>query len=66
MFNSNFGISSVGGIVLLIIFIITLVSIVKNPNHGSLGKFVWILVAFFLSLLGSILWLIFGRGRVVR
>lgn len=55
-----------GGVVGFIIFIITLVSIVQNPNHGALGKFVWILVAFFLSVLGSILWLLFGRGRVSR
>ena len=54
------------GVVGLVIFIITVVSIVKNPNHGGLGKFVWILVAFFLSILGSILWLIFGRGRVAK
>ncbi|WP_440711022.1 PLDc N-terminal domain-containing protein [Herbiconiux sp. YIM B11900] len=54
------------GIVGLIVFIVTVVSIVKNPNHGGVGKFVWILVAFFLSILGSILWLIFGRGRVNR
>jgi len=52
------------GIVGLIIFIITVVSIAKSSNHGVLGKFVWILVAFFLSILGSILWLIFGRGKV--
>ena len=51
---------------LLIIFIITLVSIVKNPNHGFFGKVIWTLVAFFLSILGSILWLIFGRGKVTR
>ena len=54
------------GIVGLIIFIVTVVSIVKNPNHGGLGKFIWILVAFFLSILGSILWLICGRGRVSK
>ncbi|MCS5721389.1 PLDc N-terminal domain-containing protein [Herbiconiux sp. CPCC 203407] len=54
------------GVVGLIIFIVTVVSIVKNPNHGGVGKFVWILVAFFLSILGSILWLIFGRGRVSK
>ncbi|TAJ49737.1 MAG: hypothetical protein EPO52_01925 [Herbiconiux sp.] len=52
------------GVVGLIIFIVTVVSIVRNPNHGGVGKFVWILVAFFLSIIGSILWLIFGRGRV--
>jgi phospholipase D-like protein len=56
----------VGGLLGLIIFIITVVSIVGNPNHGVLGKFLWILVAFFLSVLGSILWLIFGRGKVTR
>lgn len=55
---------SIGGLVGLVIFIITVVSIVNNKNHGFGGKFVWILVAFFLNLLGSILWLIFGRGRV--
>lgn len=54
------------GIVGLVIFVITAVSIVRNPNHGAFGKFIWILVAFFLSLLGSILWLLFGRGRVSR
>ena len=52
------------GLIGLIIFIVTVVSIVRNPNHGAFGKFIWILVAFFLNLLGSILWLIFGRGRV--
>lgn len=57
---------SIGGIIALVIFIVTVVSIVNNPNHGGLGKFVWILVAFFLSILGSILWLIFGRGRVPK
>ena len=50
----------------LIIFIITVVSIVNNPNHGGFGKFIWILVALFLSVIGSILWLLFGRGKVKR
>ncbi|RFA12223.1 hypothetical protein B7R22_17505 [Subtercola boreus] len=52
------------GLIGLIIFIVTVVSIVRNPNHGAVGKFLWILAAFFLNILGSILWLIFGRGRV--
>ena len=56
----------IGGLIILIIFIVTVVSIVNNPNHGGLGKFIWILVAFFLSILGSLLWLIFGRGRVPK
>jgi hypothetical protein len=54
------------GILILVIFIWTLVSIVTNPNHGFFGKFIWIIVVFFLSLLGSILWVLFGRGRVRR
>lgn len=58
--------ASIASLVGLVIFIITVVSIVKNPNHGGGGKFLWILVAFFLSVLGSILWLIFGRGRVSK
>jgi len=57
---------TIAGIIGFVIFIATLVSIVRNPNHGVLGKFLWILVALFLNLLGTILWLIFGRGRVRR
>jgi hypothetical protein len=52
------------GIIALVIFVITVISIAGNPNHGFFGKLLWMLVAFFLSILGSILWLIFGRGRV--
>ena len=58
--------ASIAGLIGFVIFIVTLVSIVRNPNHGVFGKFIWILVALFLSVLGSILWLIFGRGRVSR
>ena len=58
--------ASIGGLIVFIIFIVTVVSIANNPNHGGLGKFVWILVALFLSVLGSILWLVFGRGRVPK
>jgi|GEM_PF-971599 hypothetical protein len=58
----------IGGssLIALIVFVVTVVSIVNNPNHGGFGKFIWILVAFFLSILGSILWLLFGRGRVAK
>jgi hypothetical protein len=57
---------SIGGIIALVVFIVTVVSIANNPNHGGFGKFIWILVAFFLSIIGSLLWLIFGRGRVPK
>ena len=55
---------STGALIALVIFIITVVSIVRNPNHGVGGKFLWILIAFFLSIIGSILWLLIGRGKV--
>jgi Phospholipase_D-nuclease N-terminal len=51
------------GLVGFVIFIVTVVSIVRNPNHGTGGKFLWILIAFFLSIIGSILWLLIGRGK---
>lgn len=57
---------SISGIVALVVFIVTVVSIVNNPNHGAFGKFIWIVVAFVLSIIGSLLWLIFGRGRVPK
>jgi hypothetical protein len=56
----------VGGLIGLIVFIVTVVSIVNNPHHGFGGKLLWILVAFFLSIVGSLLWLIFGRGKVPK
>ena len=59
-------IGGVGGVGGLIIFIVTVVAIVNNPNHGGFGKFIWIVVAFFLSVIGSLLWLLFGRGRVPK
>lgn len=58
--------ATIGGIVLFIIFVATVVSIVRNPNHGFAGKLVWFIVVLVLNLLGSILWLLFGRGKVTR
>lgn len=50
------------GILGLIIFIVTLVSILRS-SHSGLAKFGWILVAFFLSFIGSILWFLIGRKK---
>ena len=55
-----------GGFIGLVVFIITVISIAKSDNHGVVGKAIWIAVAFFLSFIGSILWLIFGRGKQRR
>ena len=57
---------TIGGVIGLIVFIITVISIANNPNHGVGGKVLWILVALVLSIVGSILWLIFGRGKVPK
>ncbi|MGV8884130.1 MAG: PLD nuclease N-terminal domain-containing protein [Microbacteriaceae bacterium] len=50
------------GIIGLIIFIITLVSILRS-NHSALGKLGWAAVAFFLSFIGSLLWFLIGRKK---
>lgn len=58
--------ATIGSIVLFVIFVATVISIVRNPNHGFGGKLVWFIVVLLLSVLGSILWLLFGRGKVTR
>jgi hypothetical protein len=50
------------GLIGLIIFIITLVSILRS-SHSGLGKLGWIAVAFFLSFIGSLLWFLIGRKK---
>lgn len=52
----------IGGIIAFIVFVITVVSIARS-NHSTLQKLVWVAVAFFLSIVGSILWLILGRNK---
>jgi hypothetical protein len=58
--------ATIGSLVLFVIFVATVISIVRNPNHGFGGKLVWFIVVLLLSVLGSILWLLFGRGKVTR
>lgn len=53
----------VGGLLALVIFIVTAISILRNDNHGAGGKLLWLVIAFFLNWIGSILWLLIGRGR---
>jgi hypothetical protein len=50
------------GIVGVIVFIITAIDIMRS-SHSALGKLGWIAVAFFLSIIGSILWLLLGRNK---
>ena len=53
---------SIGGVIALIVFILTAVSIMQSKQSG-LGKLLWLLIAFFLSIIGSILWLLLGRTK---
>lgn len=48
----------------LIFWIWTLVDILKNDFEGS-GKIVWLLVVFFLSLFGSLLYVLIGRKQKI-
>ena len=50
------------GVVGLIVFIITVIDIMRS-SHSGLGKLGWIAVAFFLTIIGSILWLLLGRKK---
>jgi len=50
------------GVIGLIVFIVTVIDILRS-NHSGLGKLGWIAVAFFLSLIGSLLWLLIGRKK---
>ena len=51
-----------GGFLGLIIFIITAISIMRSSQSAG-GKLLWLLVAFFLNFIGSILWLLLGRKK---
>lgn len=49
-------------IFLLALFIITVISVIRNQNLTSGGKVVWILLAFNLRIIGAILWFAWGRN----
>ena len=48
----------------LVFWIWTLIDILKSNFNGN-GKIVWLLVVFFLSLLGSILYIAIGRKQKI-
>ena len=51
------------GLLQLVLFIVALVSIIRNDNHGAIAKLIWILIIFFIPILGPIAWFLIGRGR---
>ena len=50
------------GLIGTIVFIITVISILRSSNSGF-AKLGWIAIAFFLSIVGSILWFLIGRKK---
>lgn len=58
-----FGITT-GYLAIGVFWIWTLIDVLKSEFIGS-GKIVWLLVVFFLSILGSILYVAIGRKQRV-
>jgi len=53
------------GLLVLILWIWALVDIIKSRFNSDTTKIIWIVVVILLPLLGSILYLIIGRGQRV-
>jgi len=53
------------GIIGTIIYIFTLVDVLRSRFHTPTDKLIWVLIVIFLPLLGTVLWFLIGRGRAV-
>ncbi|WP_460544566.1 PLDc N-terminal domain-containing protein [Echinicola sediminis] len=53
------------GIIGTIIYIFTIVDVVRSRFHTSTDKLIWVIIVIFLPLLGTVLWFLIGRGRSV-
>lgn len=53
------------GIIGTIIYIFTIVDVVRSKFHTDTDKLIWILIVIFLPLIGTILWFLIGRGKAV-
>jgi hypothetical protein len=51
------------GIIGVVIYVITLIDVLKSNFRTSTDKLIWILVVIFLPLLGTILWFLIGRSN---
>ncbi|MFC2187042.1 PLDc N-terminal domain-containing protein [Peijinzhouia sedimentorum] len=54
------------GIIGTIIYIFTLIDVLRSSFSSSTDKLIWILVVIFLPLVGTILWFLIGRGKSTR
>ena len=64
--EAAFGIMSLIYLGMIVFWIWTLIDVLKSEFQGS-GKIVWLLVVFFLAILGSILYVAIGRKqRIIK
>lgn len=68
-FNPSFDVVSVGITLFLItyaaVFICALISIIASPQGFGM-KLVWVVLAFSMPFIGSMLWFFIGRGEARR
>ena len=60
--EAAFGIMSLIYLGMTVFWIWTLIDVLKSEFKGS-GKIIWLLVVFFLAILGSILYIAIGRKQ---
>lgn len=53
--------ASAGGAIALAMFVLALVSIVREPNLGYIATLAWVLAAMILPIIGPILWFVVGK-----
>lgn len=53
------------GIIGTIIYVFTLVDVLRSRFHTGTDKLIWVLIVIFLPLLGTVLWFMIGRGKAV-
>lgn len=53
-------------IVLPLIYVFTLIDIIRSQFESDMTKLIWVLVVIFMPLLGTLLYLAIGRGQRVN
>ncbi len=54
------------GLATLFLWIIALISILRNEFPGSNDKLVWVLAVMFMPFIGSILYFLIGRNNRIK
>ena len=63
MVGPGFGLLGVFWLVNVVLFIWALINVIGTPMANSTNKLIWVLVILFLPLLGSLLWLLWGKNQ---